>query len=88
MAFKSPSPAPAWLDDGFQGRLAYIVCTKDHAIPEELQKGMRHASGKKWLVEELEGSHSAPFVIKYEEAAEMVIDFIQIFENVDKESRK
>ena len=86
IAFKSPSPAPAWLDDGWRGRLAYIICTEDCAIPMPLQESMMNDTGKVWLRRKLEGSHFAPFLLRHAEAAAMVKSFIQAFEKAEEES--
>ena len=82
LAFKSPAPKPAWSDTGFDGRLAYLVCTEDRAIPEFAQRAMMEGIGKKWIVQELEGSHSAPFLSKIEEAVQALQGFVRNFEGV------
>ena len=79
LAFKSPSPKPAWADSAFAGRLAYIVCTEDQAIPKIGQQIMMQLTGQQWKVKELVGSHNAPFLLKEQEAAQMVEDFITSF---------
>ena len=79
LAFKSRSPKPAWADPAFQGRLAYIVCTEDRAIPKFVQEKMRDATGQKWIKKELRGSHISPFVLKDREAVDIVADSIKAF---------
>ena len=79
LAFKSPSPAPAWSDAAFHGRLAYLVCTEDQAIPKLGQEAMMQGTGKNWIVRELQGSHNAPFLAKTQEAVEAVEAFVQLF---------
>ena len=79
LAFKSPAPAPAWTDPGFEGRLAYLVCTDDVAIPRFGQEAMMQGTGMEWAVREMVGSHNCPFLKKTEEAAEAVDAFVAGF---------
>jgi len=79
LAFKSPSPAPAWADPAFRGRLAYIVCIQDQAIPKVGQEAMMQLTGQEFMVQELHGSHNATFLSKPGEAAEMVVGFVEKF---------
>ncbi|KAL9120726.1 MAG: hypothetical protein Q9187_002714 [Circinaria calcarea] len=83
LAFKSPSPAPAWADPDFEGRLAYIVCTEDEAIVKAGQEAMMQYSGQHFMVKELQGSHMAPFLLKSRQTAEMVTGFIKSFRQAD-----
>ena len=79
LAFKSPSPAPAWADSALHGGLAYLMCTEDQAIPRSGQEAMMEATGQEWIVKELRGSHNAPFLTKPQEAVEAVDIFVQHF---------
>ncbi len=79
LAFKSPAPAPAWTEPGFEGRLAYLVCTDDQAIPKFGQEAMMQGAGMEWAVKEMAGSHNCPFLKKTEEAAGMVDAFVEGF---------
>lgn len=79
LAFKSPSPAPAWAGSALHGCLAYLVCTEDQAIPKSGQEAMMQGTGQQWIVKELQGSHNAPFLLKIQEAVQAVEDFIQLF---------
>ncbi|KAI0482285.1 Alpha/beta hydrolase fold-1 [Xylariaceae sp. FL0804] len=53
--------AAAWREEGYDGRRAYIRCTRDNAIPVEHQDAMVRESGVPWLVRTLDASHS-PFM--------------------------
>ena len=79
VAFNSPSPAPAWTEPGFEGRLAYLVCTEDEAIPKFGQEAMIQGTGLEWDVREIVGSHTAPFLKKTGETLQAVEDFIKRF---------
>ncbi|KAI9925301.1 hypothetical protein MW887_006228 [Aspergillus wentii] len=41
LAFRSAQPHPAWADEAFAGRLAFIVTTEDKAISKEAQDEMQ-----------------------------------------------
>lgn len=81
LAFKSPSPTPAWTDAAaFQGRLAYLICTEDRAVPKFGQEAMMQGTGQDWIVKELQGSHNAPFLSnKTQEAVDAVDSFVDAF---------
>lgn len=79
LAFKSPAPAPAWTEPGFEGRLAYLMCSDDQAIPRFGQEAMMQGTGMDWVVREIVGSHNAPFLKKTEEAAGAVDRFVDGF---------
>lgn len=83
LAFKSPASAPAWAEPGFEGRLAYLVCTEDKAIPKFGQEAMMQGTGKDWSVREMVGSHNSPFLKKVEEAAGAVDAFVAGFLKLD-----
>jgi len=80
LAFKSPLPPAAWTDPAFRGRLAYIVCTEDQAIPRAGQEAMMQLAGQPWIVRELHGSHNAPFWLKEQETARMVEAIVGTFQ--------
>ena len=79
LAFKSPAPAPAWTDPGFEGRLAYLEYTEDLAVPQFAQEAMIRGTGQAWMVKEMVGSHNCPFLKETEEAARAVDDFVEVF---------
>lgn len=78
-AFTSPSPAPAWTEPGFEGRMAYLVCTEDRAIPKFGQEAMMEGTGISWITRELNGSHNSPFLKMTDEAADIVDQFVMRF---------
>lgn len=83
LAFKSPAPAPAWTEPGFEGRLAYLVCTDDLAVPKFGQEAMMQGTGKRWVVKEMVGGHNTPFLKKTQEAAGLVDAFVGGFLKLD-----
>jgi hypothetical protein len=80
LAFNSPQPAPAWADQAYAGRLAFIVTTLDKAIPEGAQRGMIAATQKNWMVEEMDCGHCAPFLNRIDECVRLLQGFLGVFE--------
>lgn len=78
-AFTAPAPAPAWSEPGWEGRLAYLVCTEDQAIPRFGQEAMMVGTRSRWTVREMVGSHNAPFSKYAEDASGIVGEFIEGF---------
>ena len=58
-AFDSPAPPMAWADPEFIGKIAFIRCMKDQALPPFLQDMFMEKSGVEWKVKDIEASHSA-----------------------------
>ncbi|CAI7649308.1 unnamed protein product [Penicillium viridicatum] len=79
VAFTSPQPHPAWADEAFQGRLAFIVTTEDRAVPKEAQFGMMAATQKEWIVKELGYSHCAPFLNRIDDTVGLTREIIDQF---------
>ena len=79
LAAKSPTPAPAWTDPDFEGRLAYLVYTEDLAILQYAQVAMILETGQVWAVKEMMDSHNCPFLKEMEEAARAVDEFVEEF---------
>lgn len=79
VAFTSPQPHPAWADEAFQGRLAFIVTTEDRAVLKEAQFGMMAATQKEWIVRELPYSHCAPFLNRIDETVGLTREIIDQF---------
>lgn len=65
-AFTDPAPAQGW--EEYDGKRAYIVCEKDHAIPMPYQDAMVAGSGKSWTVKRISSDHT-PFASHSEELA-------------------
>ena len=53
ISVSSPCPSPAWEEQAFAGRCAYIRCLEDKALPCLAQDEMLNASGVEWLVKTL-----------------------------------
>ena len=71
MAFDSKVPPQAWAEEAFKGRIGYILCTNDQAIPTFVQSLFMEKSGVEWDVKELASGHS-PFLNKTKEVVNMV----------------
>ncbi|GKZ38829.1 hypothetical protein AbraIFM66950_011352 [Aspergillus brasiliensis] len=80
LAFTSPQPAPAWAEEAFHGRLAFIVTTGDPAVPKEAQYGMMAATQQEWIVKEMVCSHCAPFITRIEETVRLVEECVKHFQ--------
>jgi len=77
-AFETPAPPMAWQEPEFEGKLAYLRCTQDRAVPAFVQDMMMEKSQVMWLVKDIETSHS-PFLSRPKELAELVMDCTNIF---------
>ena len=58
-AFDSPAPPMGWADPDFTGKIAFIRCMKDQALPPFLQDMFVEKSGVEWKVKDIMTSHSA-----------------------------
>lgn len=74
-------PPQGWQDDCYFGRLGYIRCTADVAIPIEQQDSMVVGAGGqgKWVVRTLEGSGHSPFLSRPHEVAAAVEEIVNDF---------
>ncbi|OBT62652.1 hypothetical protein VE03_07530 [Pseudogymnoascus sp. 23342-1-I1] len=77
-AFGSAAPAPAWAEAAFAGKIAFLKCLADAALPASLQDLFISKSGVQWLVTEVETSHS-PWASKPEEVAEIIGGWVEVF---------
>ncbi|KFY15305.1 hypothetical protein V492_02086, partial [Pseudogymnoascus sp. VKM F-4246] len=77
-AFDSTAPAPAWAEPAFAGRIAFLKCSADVALPPFLQDLFIEKSGVEWLVREVETGHS-PWASRPEELAEIIGGWVEVF---------
>ena len=77
-AFDSSAPPAAWKEPEFAGKLVYIRCLRDQALPPVLQDMFMENSGVEWKVKELDTSHS-PFASKPEELVKILVESAQQF---------
>ena len=80
-AFETPAMAPAWTEEAFDGKLVFIKCTIDAAIPPLVQHMLVQQNGVKWIVEEVNGSHTA-YVSKAQEVVEILVQWADKFEKM------
>lgn len=78
-AFDSHAPPTALEEPEFAGKLAFIRCMQDQALPPFLQNMFMEKSGVEWKVKDMETSHS-PFASKPEELSKILGDFAQQFD--------
>lgn len=78
IAFRSPCPTPAWAEDDFKGKFAYIKCTEDPAVSASMQASIVKGTGVEWIVQDIAGGHS-PFVSRPKELAGMLFELSKRF---------
>ncbi|KAJ9484163.1 hypothetical protein VN97_g9218 [Penicillium thymicola] len=76
-------PPQGWQDDSYTGRLGYIRCTDDVAIPIKQQDAMVEGAGGqgKWVVRTLEGSGHSPFLSRPHEVAAALEEIVDAFKD-------
>ena len=63
----------------FRGKIAFVRCLKDHALPLFLQDMFMEKSGVEWNVENIEASHS-PYASKPDELANVLGELARQFD--------
>ena len=58
-ALDSPAPPPAWAEPEFAGRLGFIRCMQDQALPLSVQDQFMEKSRVAWKVMDLDAGHDA-----------------------------
>ena len=58
LAFESPALATSWSEPEFVGKIAFIKCLIEQALPPFLQNTFLENSGVQWTVKEVECGHS------------------------------
>lgn len=79
-AFNSPAPPTAWAEPAYAGKVAFLRCLKDQALPLSLQDMFTEKSGVKWNIRDVDASHS-PWASKPEETVRIFEEWAQSFEN-------
>ncbi|KAL8822078.1 MAG: hypothetical protein Q9191_007182 [Dirinaria sp. TL-2023a] len=59
LAFETPAPATSWKEPEYAGKLVFIKCMIDQALPSFLQDMFIEKSGVQWTVKEVDAGHSA-----------------------------
>ncbi|RYP53627.1 hypothetical protein DL768_001407 [Monosporascus sp. mg162] len=77
-AFETKPTAPAWADEAFNGRRAYIRTLNDCCNPVSLQDKWLEKSSVEWDVVDFETGHM-PFVSQPEALAKQIVKFINGF---------
>ncbi len=78
-AFESPAPPPAWAEPAFKGRIAFLKCLEDQALPTFVQDMFLQRSGVEWKVKEIEAGHSA-YAARPQEVTEILHELVGDFE--------
>lgn len=77
-AFETKSTAPAWADEGFNGRRAYVRTLDDCCNPVFVQDAWRERTKVHWDVVELKTGHM-PFISQPKALATEVVKLIKGF---------
>lgn len=67
--FTSSTPPQAWTQEGFGGRLVYVRCHQDKAVPlqgQDMFHGMSNEQAK-WALENIEAAGHSPFMTHRDE---------------------
>ncbi|KAL9083353.1 MAG: hypothetical protein Q9165_008553 [Trypethelium subeluteriae] len=80
ISLDSPAPAAAWAEPEFAGRLGFVRCMKDQALPPQFQDGFTDNSGVEWKKRDIEAGH-APFLGKPEEFIEILGEWVKEWKN-------
>jgi len=80
--FHTPSPPPAWTEEDFKGRLAYVRCMEDAALTPTIQDVMIQGTGVEWVVRDIVTSHS-PFLSKPAELTSLLKELAEEFLRAD-----
>ncbi|KAI1178723.1 Alpha/Beta hydrolase protein [Nemania sp. FL0916] len=78
LAFDTPAGAPAWADQAFAGKRAYIRTLNDNCNPSWVQDKWLDKSKVEWLMIELPTGHM-PFVSEPKDVAIAIMRFILTF---------
>ncbi|KAI1635179.1 alpha/beta-hydrolase [Biscogniauxia mediterranea] len=78
LAFDTKASAPAWADEGFDGRRAYVRTLNDCCNPLWLQDSWLEKSKVKWDVVDFKTGHM-PFVSQPQALAAQIVKFINGF---------
>ena len=82
-SFASPSPAPAWADNGiYLNRRVYLKTMLDHAIPPTGQAAFIASSGVSWDVHEFQASHCS-FISQPKEISVAIVAATMAFQALD-----
>lgn len=74
-AFESDAPPAAWAEPAFAGKIAFMKCTLDQALPPFVQDMFVQRSGASWIVRDVEAGHS-PFASRPEEVVGVLKDLV------------
>ena len=77
--FNSPVPPAAWAESEFAGKLAFLRCTQDQAMPVVMQDMLVQRSGVDWMVKDIEASHSS-WASRPEEVVKILDEWVAVFQ--------
>jgi len=77
-AFDTPAPSPAWAEEAFKGKLAFLRCLRDQALPTFVQDMFVQKSGVEWVVKDVDAGH-CPFVSRPEAVVKALGELVELF---------
>ncbi|CAI6333945.1 unnamed protein product [Periconia digitata] len=80
-SFNSPCPRASWDSKEYEGSVAFIRTLNDAAIPVSIQQMMLDGSGVKWIVKDIESSHS-PQISQPEKLISIIVEIAQEFQSL------
>ena len=75
---ESPAAPAAWEESDFKGKLAFLRCVKDNAIPLAVQDLFVSQGANEWIVRDIDAGHS-PWASKVDETVEFVKECVGRF---------
>ncbi|KAL9012996.1 MAG: hypothetical protein Q9173_002279 [Seirophora scorigena] len=79
LAFESPAPKQAWAEPAYEGKRAFLRCTRDTALPVAVQDMFVQRSGLEWDVKDVDAGHEA-HISRLADVCEATVGFATTFE--------
>ena len=77
--FDSSASSPTWAEEDYAGKIAFMRCSADQALPSFLQDMFIGNSGVEWNVKTVESSHSS-FVSQPQNVVNVLSEVVSQFQ--------
>ena len=77
--FDSSAPTPAWAEEDYAGKIAFIRCSADQAVPPLAQDKFIENSGVEWNVRAIESAHS-PYISQPQNVVNVLSEVVSQFQ--------